>query len=105
MKASFEKILIQYEYLHQVSQQEAFGICRKVIKEESRDLIVYHGSCYDFEKIDLNMSHNRRDFGKGVLYNSTSIPVKKEWAYRLSFERKKRMIIMFMNISSKNLLN
>ncbi len=29
-KASFfEKILIQYEYLHQVSQQEAFGICRK----------------------------------------------------------------------------
>ena len=64
-KQVFEKILIQYEYLHQVSQQEALEFVEKVIKEESRDLIVYHGSCYDFEKIDLNMSHNRRDFGKG----------------------------------------
>ena len=44
-KQVFEKILIQYEYLHQVSQQEALEFVEKVIKEESRDLIVYHGSC------------------------------------------------------------
>ena len=87
-KQVFEKILIQYEYLHQVSQQEALEFVEKVIKEESRDLIVYHGSCYDFEKIDLNMSHNRRDFGKGF-YTTLLQSQSKEWAYRLSLREKK----------------
>ena len=32
--------------------------------EGSKELVVYHGSCYEFESIDLNKSHNRRDFGK-----------------------------------------
>ena len=86
-KQVFEKILIQYEYLHQVSQQEALEFVEKVIKEESRDLIVYHGSCYDFEKIDLNMSHNRRDFGKGF-YTTLLQSQSKEWAYRLSLREK-----------------
>ena len=87
-KQVFEKILIQYEYLHQVSQQEALEFVEKVIKEEARDLIVYHGSCYDFEKIDLNMSHNRRDFGKGF-YTTLLQSQSKEWAYRLSLREKK----------------
>ena len=37
----------------------------KVIAEDSRELMVYHGTCSDFDKIDLKKSHNRRDFGKG----------------------------------------
>ena len=61
----FEKILIQHEYLHQISFEEVMDYVEKVIAEDSRELIVYHGTCSDFDKIDLKKSHNRRDFGKG----------------------------------------
>ena len=101
-KQVFEKILIQYEYLHQVSQQEALEFVEKVIKEESRDLIVYHGSCYDFEKIDLNMSHNRRDFGKGF-YTTLLQSQSKEWAYRLSLREKKNDYYVYEYIFEESL--
>lgn len=49
----FEKILIQHEYLHQISFEEVMDYVEKVIAEDSRELIVYHGTCSDFDKIDL----------------------------------------------------
>ena len=101
-KQVFEKILIQYEYLHQVSQQEALEFVEKVIKEEYRDLILYHGSCYDFEKIDLNMSHNRRDFGKGF-YTTLLQSQSKEWAYRLSLREKKNDYYVYEYIFEESL--
>lgn len=61
----FEKVLIQHEYLHQISFEEVMEYVEKVIAEDSRELIVYHGTCSDFDKIDLKKSHNRRDLGKG----------------------------------------
>ncbi len=61
----FEKMIIQHEYLHQISFEEVLQYVEKIIMENSKELVVYHGSCYEFENIELNKSHNRRDFGKG----------------------------------------
>ena len=85
----FEKMLIQHEYLHQISFEEVMEFVDKVIADDSRELIVYHGSCSDFENIDLSKSHDRRDFGKGF-YTTILQEQSKEWAYRLSLREKKR---------------
>ena len=79
----FEKMLIQHEYLHQVSFEEVMEFVENVIVDASRELVVYHGTCSEFEKINLNKSHNRRDFGKGF-YTTILQSQSKEWAYRLS---------------------
>lgn len=79
----FEKILIQHEYLHQVSSEEVLEYVENVIADGSRELVVYHGTCSDFDKVDLTKSHNRRDFGKGF-YTTVLREQSKEWAYRLS---------------------
>lgn len=84
----FEKILIQHEYLHQISIEESFEFIEKMIADGSRTLSVYHGTCFEFEKIDLDKSHNRRDFGKGF-YTTVLRSQSKEWAYRLSLREKK----------------
>ena len=65
----FEKMLIQHECLHQVSFEEVLEFVEKIVMEGSKELVVYHGSCYEFDKIDLNKSHNRRDFGILLFYN------------------------------------
>ena len=88
----FEKMMIQHEYLHQISFEEVMEFVEKVIAEDSRELIVYHGSCFEFEEIDLKKSHNRRDFGKGF-YTTILQSQSKEWAYRLSM-REKRLLCL-----------
>ena len=85
----FENMLIQHEYLHQVSFEEIMEFVENVIADDSRELVVYHGSCFNFEKIDLSKSHNRRDFGKGF-YTTILQAQSKEWAYRLSLREKKK---------------
>ena len=85
----FEKMLMQHEYLHQVSMQEILEYIEKIIADESMELVVYHGSCHKFSEIDLSKSHNRRDFGKGF-YTTLLKSQSKEWAYRLSLREKKR---------------
>lgn len=85
----FEKMLVQHEYLHQIDFNEVMEYIEKLMADASTELIVYHGSCSDFERIDLNKSHNRRDFGKG--FYTTVLPAQsKEWAYRLSLREKKK---------------
>ena len=59
----FESIIIQYEYLHQVSFEEVMEYVEQVIYENSHNLSVFHGTTKIFDKIDLLKSHNRRDFG------------------------------------------
>lgn len=90
----FEKILIQHEYLHQISFEEVMEYVEKVIAEDSRELMVYHGTCSDFDKIDLKKSHNRRDFGKGF-YTTVLRSQSKEWAYRLSLREKKNRYYVY----------
>ena len=85
----FEKMLIQHEYLHQVSFEEVMEFVENVIADASRELVVYHGTCSEFEKINLNKSHNRRDFGKGF-YTTILQSQSKEWAYRLSLREKRK---------------
>lgn len=72
----FEKMMIQHEYLHQVSFEEVLEYVEKIIMEGSKELVVYHGSCYEFENIDLNKSHNRR-FWKRILYYNFTVSIKK----------------------------
>ena len=43
----FEKMMIQHEYLHQISFEEVLEYVEKVIIEGSKDLVVYHGSCHE----------------------------------------------------------
>lgn len=79
----FEKIMIQYEYLHQVSFEEVMEYVEKVIREDTHQLAVFHGTTKRFDKIDLQKSHNRRDFGMGF-YTTILESQAREWAYRLS---------------------
>ena len=83
----FEKMILQHEYLHQVSFDEVMEFVNKTIKEEMNELILFHGTTADFEKIMLGKSHNRRDFGIGF-YTTILEKQAKEWAYRLSLREK-----------------
>ncbi len=79
----FEKILIQHEYLHQVGIEEVIEYVESIISAVSRELIVYHGSCFYFDEIDLTKSHNRRDFGKGF-YTTLLKKQAENWADKQS---------------------
>ena len=75
--------MIQHEYLHQVDFEETVEYVDKIIREESKELIVYHGTTYDFKSIELTKSRNRRDFGRGF-YTTILKTQAIEWGYRLS---------------------
>ena len=83
----FEQIMIQHEYLHQVGFEEVMEYVERVIKEDTNDLTVFHGTIKRFECVDLKKSHNRRDFGMGF-YTTVLEKQAKEWAYRLSLREK-----------------
>lgn len=83
----FEKIMIQHEYLHQVSFEEVLEYVEQIIIENSHKLAVFHGTTKKFEKIDLRKSQNRRDFGMGF-YTTILENQAKDWAYRLSLREK-----------------
>jgi hypothetical protein len=83
----YEKILLQHEYLHQVSFEEVMEYVNKIVEEDSHKLTLYHGTIANFETIDLKKSHNRRDFGMGF-YTTILENQAKEWAYRLSLRNK-----------------
>jgi hypothetical protein len=83
----FEKILLQHEYLHQVSFDEVMEFVNGIIEENSHKLTLYHGTTKLFDVIDLSKSHNRRDFGMGF-YTTILENQAKEWAYRLSLREK-----------------
>lgn len=97
----FEKILLQHEYLHQVSLNECYEYVLKEIKEESNDITVFHGTCFDFSEIDLTKSHNYRDFGKGF-YTTILMPQSKEWAYRLALREKKDKYFIYEYLFEDN---
>ncbi len=75
-----EKMLVQHEYLHQIALEEVFDFVNKNISKNT-GLILYHGSDSFFEKIDLEKSQNRRDFGKGF-YTTVLEEQARNWAYK-----------------------
>ena len=78
----FEKILIQHETLHQLDMAESFEYVEEIIKENAPELVIYHGSNFAFDKIDLEKSHDRRDFGRGF-YCTVLESQAEKWARRL----------------------
>lgn len=90
----FEKIMVQHEYLHQVSFEEVLEFVEQMISEDSHNLTVFHGTTKKFEQIDLRKSHNRRDFGMGF-YTTVLENQAKEWAYRLSLREKENRYYVY----------
>lgn len=97
----FEKMLIQHEYLHQISFEEVMEYIDVIIKENSRELVVYHGSCSEFDKVDLSKSYNRRDFGRGF-YTTLLQSQSKEWGYRLSLRERKEKYYVYEYLFVEN---
>lgn len=93
----FEKIILQHEYLHQISFEEVLEFVEKSLQDESNELLLYHGTVADFEQILLLKSHNRRDFGVGF-YTTILEKQAKEWAYRLSLREKKKQYYVYQYI-------
>lgn len=85
----FEKIILQHEYLHQVSMDEVMEFIYKEIQDDKHDLILFHGTDVDFAEIQLNKSHNKRDFGTGF-YTTILEEQAREWAYRLSLRNRSK---------------
>ena len=90
----FEKIILQHEYLHQVSFEEVMEFVDRSIMENSNELILFHGTAADFEKVVLEKSHNRRDFGIGF-YTTLLEYQAKEWAYRQSLRERSRKYFVY----------
>lgn len=90
----FEKIILQHEYLHQVSFAEVMEFVEKAVNEGTDELILFHGTIADFDKIILEKSHNRRDFGTGF-YTTILEEQAKEWGYRLSLREKKSVYYVY----------
>ena len=57
----FEKILIQHEYLHQISFEEVMEYVEKVIAEDSRKLMVYHRFALSIERIGISTFFKRKE--------------------------------------------
>lgn len=84
----FEKILIQHEYLHQLDLEDTLNYVEEIIAEDAPELVLYHGTTALFEEIDLEKSHNRRDFGQGF-YCTVLESQAEEWAKRLYLRSRK----------------
>ena len=71
----FEKMMIQHEYLHQISFEEVLEYVEKIIMEGSKELVVYHGSLQS---------------------------QSKEWGYRLSLREKKKEYFVYEYLFEEN---
>jgi len=100
-KQIFEKIILQHEYLHQISFEEIMEFIDNALMENSSELILFHGTVYDFKNADLGKSYNRRDFGKGF-YTTLLENQAKEWGYRLSLREKKSCYFLYKYVFSES---
>lgn len=82
----YEKLVAQYEILHQVDFSETMKYIDEIIQHSYKRITLYHGSNVYFKDVDLMKSNNRRDFGKGF-YCTVLEKQAYEWAYRL-YKRK-----------------
>lgn len=97
----FEKIILQHEYLHQISFDEVMEFVEKAFEEEGKELILFHGTTSDFTTVKLEKSHNRRDFGVGF-YTTLLEEQAKEWGYRLSLRVKKENYYVYKFLFTEN---
>ena len=97
----FEKIILQHEYLHQIDFEEVMEFVDEAIKEKNNELILFHGTTSDFNKVVLGKSRNRRDFGKGFYTTLLEIQAR-EWAYRLSLRTKNKFYYVYRFVFQEN---
>lgn len=90
----FEKMMQQHEYLHQVPFAEVFEYVESLISANENDIVVYHGSPYLFEAIDLSKSRNRRDFGKGF-YTTVLERQARDWVYQQSLRHETKQYYVY----------
>ena len=83
----FERIIMQHEYLHQVSFDEVMEFVERLIREKDQELLLFHGTVAEFDVVELEKSHNRRDFGRGF-YTTLLENQAKEWGFRLGLREK-----------------
>lgn len=84
----FSKYLV-YENI--VSQSDFWGhynydenleyIENTLLNDDKKQMLVYHGSIYDFNLIDLDKSNGYRDFGNGF-YTTVLYSQSQDWALR-----------------------
>lgn len=97
----FENILVQHEYLHQVSIQEIDEYVEKLINKSNNELVVFHGSCFRFDKIDLKKSHNWRDFGKGF-YTTVLQKQSENWAFHRALRENTKKYYVYTYLFTEN---
>lgn len=97
----FEKIILQHEYLHQISMDEVMEFIYKEIQDDQHELILFHGTDVDFTEIHLDKSHNKRDFGTGF-YTTILEEQAQEWAYRLSLRNRSRTYYVMKFLFAEN---
>lgn len=97
----YEKIILQHEYLHQIAFHEVMEFIENALKDESKELILFHGTTALIDKVVLDKSHNRRDFGTGF-YTTLLESQAKEWGYRLSLREKKKEYYVYQYLFSEN---
>ena len=96
-KQIFEKIILQHEYLHQVSFDEVMEFIEKITMDDADELILFHGTTSAFDRINLEKSYNRRDFGRGF-YTTLLEEQAKEWGYRLSLRERGEKYYLYQYI-------
>lgn len=97
----FEKIILQHEYLHQIPFEEVMEYIVKILTEESKELVLFHGTVSDFDKVLLGKSHNRRDFGTGF-YTTLLEQQAREWAYRMSLRSTSKQYFVYQFVFREN---
>lgn len=97
----FEKIVLQHDYLHQVSFDEVMEFIEDALKDDSKELILFHGTTAEFDRISLGKSHNRRDFGTGF-YTTLLEKQARDWGYRLGLRQKKRQYYVYQYLFNEN---
>ncbi len=97
----FEKIVAQHEYLHQIPFQEVFTFVENEIGAEYTQLVLFHGTAADFERVELGKSQKFRDFGAGF-YTTTIENLAKSWAYRLRLRDRKKVHYVYRFLFDKN---
>lgn len=60
-----------------------------------KKIIVYHGTAFDFENIDLSKSKNKRDFGKGF-YTTTIQAQAEAWAKNIALRNAAKVAYVYV---------
>lgn len=60
-----------------------------------KKIIVYHGTAFNFNDIDLNKSKNRRDFGKGF-YTTTIQAQAEAWAKNIALRNNSKSAYVYV---------